>query len=61
MGGAILIVIVGLVILLLLTPAMRARAARRRDEIETAAHDAVVRRLEDEREKRARPRDDQGR
>lgn len=57
MGGAILIVLLGLVVIILITPALRARARRRRMQVQDAAHEAVVQRLDDHR-KRKRPSDD---
>jgi hypothetical protein len=55
MGGVILIVLVGLAVVILLTPAMRARARERRNEVAKAAEDAVVRRIEDHKEWRGGP------
>lgn len=49
MGGIIFIGLVVLAILVLLSPAIRERARRRRDEISDAAAEAVVKRLEDRR------------
>ena len=47
MGGVIFIGLVISAILVLLSPAMRERARRSRDEISDAAAEAVVKRLED--------------
>lgn len=58
MGGVILIGLLVLVIVILLTPAMRARAARKRDDVANTAHEAVVSRLEDHRKSRPRNPDD---
>ncbi|MEZ5939035.1 MAG: hypothetical protein R3C52_12595 [Hyphomonadaceae bacterium] len=55
MGGVILLGLIALAVVILITPAMRTRGERRRREIEKAAHDAVMRRLE--RRKALRPLD----
>ena len=58
MGGVILIGLLALVIVLLLTPALRARAVRKRDDVANAAHEAVISRLEDHRKPKPRNPDD---
>lgn len=57
MGGLILVFLLALVVVILLTPALRERARKRRDEVAEAAHEAVIRRLDDHR-KRPRSKDD---
>ncbi|HEX5006610.1 MAG TPA: hypothetical protein VFV70_05825 [Hyphomonadaceae bacterium] len=53
MGGIILIALLALLIVILITPAIRARAANaRREKGEPTAHDAVVSRLEDHRRRK---------
>ncbi len=56
MGVAILIFIVALIVVILITPAMRERERKRRDAIKDTVHEAVVRRLDDHR----RQREEQG-
>lgn len=62
MGGFILIGLLALLILLLLTPAIRARlggnATPQREEGEESPHEVVVRRLDDHRARKNTPRDD---
>lgn len=48
MGGVILFGIFVVVVALLLAPALRARAQARRESRSQAAHDEVVRRLDDQ-------------
>lgn len=57
MGGLILAFLLGVVVVILVTPALRARARARRERVQDAAHEAVIRRLDDHR-KRRRPGDD---
>ena len=52
MGGIILIALMALLIVILITPAVRARTKDRRDEADRTAHDAVVSRLEDHRRRK---------
>ena len=56
MGGIILIALVALVIVILITPAIRSRTKQKRNEVEQTAHEAVVSRLEDHR-RRKQPAD----
>lgn len=59
MGGIILFGLFVLVIVALISPALRARAQSRRDERRRAAHEEVVRRLDDQsRSIRDRSEDD---
>lgn len=58
MGGVILVFLLGLAIVILVTPALRARARERRDEVAKSAHDAVISRLEDHRKRKAQSADD---
>jgi hypothetical protein len=58
MGGVILIFLLGMAIVILLTPALQARGRKRRDEVARSAHEAVVSRLEDHRRKKSQPADD---
>jgi hypothetical protein len=57
MGGIILIGLVAIVIVILITPALRARAKEKRDEVAKTAHDAVVSRLEDHRRRKGQSAD----
>jgi hypothetical protein len=52
MGGMILVFLLILVVVILVTPALRTRARKQRDDVANAAHEAVVSRLEDHRRKR---------
>jgi len=53
MGGIILIVLLALLIVILITPAIRARTtSAKREDGEPTAHDAVISRLEDHRRRR---------
>ena len=52
MGGIILIGLVAILIVILITPAIRARTKQKRDEVDRTAHEAIVRRLEDHRRRR---------
>jgi type II secretory pathway pseudopilin PulG len=58
MGGVILVFLLAIAIVILVTPALRARARAKRDEVAKSAHDAVVSRLEDHRKRKAQPADD---
>jgi hypothetical protein len=58
MGGVILAGLVIVAVLLLLSPAMRARGLRRREEVEAAAAEAVLKRLEDGRPPSAGSKDE---
>jgi hypothetical protein len=51
MGGVILIILLGIAIVILVTPALRARGRKQRDDVAQTAHDAVISRLEDHRKK----------
>lgn len=57
MGLVIFIGLVALAILALLSPTLQRRALRRREDVERAAEDAVIRRLEDH-PRRRRGKDD---
>ena len=52
MGGIIFIGLLAIVIVILITPALRARAREKREQGEPTAHEAVVSRLEDHRRRR---------
>jgi hypothetical protein len=53
MGGIILVVLLALLIVILITPAIRARAAKgKRNAVDRTAHEAVVSRLEDHRRRK---------
>jgi hypothetical protein len=52
MGGIILIALMALLIVILITPAIRRRAKQKRDEGDPTAHEAVVSRLEDHRRRK---------
>jgi flagellar biosynthesis/type III secretory pathway M-ring protein FliF/YscJ len=56
MGGVILFFLFVAVLVILVSPAMRARGRQTRDEVERSAHEAVVRRLEDHRRQKAADR-----
>jgi len=58
MGGIILVFLLAMVIVILVTPALRARARKHRDSVAQSAHEAVISRLEDHRRKKAQPADD---
>lgn len=58
MGGLILILLLGVAVAILVTPALRARARKRREEVEQAAHEAVIQRLADHRKRRTSSSDD---
>jgi len=58
MGGVILVFLLAIAIVILVTPALRARARGKRDEVAKSDHDAVVSRLEDHRKRKAQPADD---
>jgi flagellar biosynthesis/type III secretory pathway M-ring protein FliF/YscJ len=58
MGGVILVFLIGLAIVILVTPALRARGRKQRDDVAQTAHDAVISRLEDHRKKKIQPADD---
>lgn len=52
MGGVILLFIVGLVVVILVTPALRERARKRMERDRDTVHEAVVRRLDDHRRRK---------
>jgi type II secretory pathway pseudopilin PulG len=52
MGGIILIGLVAILIVVLITPALRARTKEKREEADRTAHEAVVSRLEDHRRRK---------
>ena len=52
MGGIILIGLIAILIVLLITPAVRARAKERREAVDRTAHETVVSRLEDHRRRK---------
>lgn len=58
MGAVVLALLLGIAIVILITPALRARGRKQRDEVAQTAHEAVVSRLEDHRKKKAQPADD---
>jgi hypothetical protein len=58
MGGVILVFLLAIAIVILVTPALRARAREKRDDVAKTAHDAVISRLEDHRKRKAQPADD---
>lgn len=51
MGGVILFGLFVVLLVVLVTPALRARAAARREDRRQAAHDEVVRQLDDHRKR----------
>lgn len=57
MGGVILVFILAMLVVILLTPALRARAKEKRETVDGSAHEAVVSRLEDHRRRRNDPAD----
>jgi hypothetical protein len=57
MGGVILVFLVALAIVILITPALRARGRKQRDDVARTAHEAVVSRLEDHRRRKAQADD----
>lgn len=58
MGGIILVFLLGLAIVILVTPALRARAREKRDDVAKSAHDAVISRLEDHRKRKTQSADE---
>ncbi|HEY7800123.1 MAG TPA: hypothetical protein VIA80_15250 [Hyphomonadaceae bacterium] len=52
MGGIILVGLIAVLIVILITPALRARAKVKRSEVDHTAHEAVVSRLEDHRRRK---------
>jgi hypothetical protein len=58
MGGIILVLLLGVAIVILLTPALRARGRKQRDDVAETAHEAVVKRLDDHRKRRSTSEDD---
>ena len=62
MGGVVLLFLLALLIVLLLTPAIRARfgrlPSRPRDEEDGSPHEVVVRQLDDHRARKNTPRDE---
>ena len=58
MGGVILIFLMAILIVILVTPAIRAHVeSKRRQATDQSAHDAVISRLEDHRKRRNQPGD----
>lgn len=49
MGLVIFVLLVGIVVAILLTPALQERARKRREALKDTVHEAVVRRLDDHR------------
>lgn len=61
MGGVIFVFLLALVIVILVTPALRARLSRQRppsEPREETPHEVVIRRLDDHRARKNTPRDD---
>jgi FtsZ-interacting cell division protein ZipA len=58
MGGVILVFLLAIAIVILVTPALRARAREKRDDVAKTAHDAVISRLEDHRKRKAQSADE---
>ena len=58
MGGIILVFLLAIAIVILVTPALRARAREKRGEVAKSAHDAVISRLEDHRRRKTQSADD---
>jgi len=58
MGGVILVFLLALAIVILVTPALRARGRKQRDDVAETAHEAVISRLEDHRKRKAQSADD---
>jgi len=58
MGGVILVFLLAMAIVILVTPALRARGRKNRDDVAQSAHDAVISRLEDHRARRKSRPDD---
>ena len=52
MGGIIFIGLLAILIVVLITPALRARAKEKRPEVDRTAHETVVSRLEDHRRRK---------
>lgn len=52
MGGIIFVGLLAIIIVILVTPALRARAREKREEVDRTAHEAVVSRLEDHRRRK---------
>jgi hypothetical protein len=52
MGGVILVGLLAVLIVILITPALRSRAKEKREEVDRTAHEAVVSRLEDHRRRK---------
>lgn len=52
MGGFILVFLLILVVVILVTPALRNRGRQQRDDVARTAHEAVVSKLEDHRKRR---------
>jgi hypothetical protein len=52
MGGIILVALIAVLIVILIRPALRARAKEKREEADRTAHEAVVSRLEDHRRRK---------
>ena len=58
MGGIILVFLLAIAIVILVTPALCARAREKRDEVAKSAHDAVISRLEDHRKRKTQSADE---
>ena len=52
MGGIILVGLLAILIVVLITPALRARAKEKREAVDRTEHEAVVSRLEDHRRRK---------
>ena len=57
MGGVILIGILSIIVVILVTPALQARARLKRESVDRTGHETVVSRLEDHRRRRNEPAD----
>jgi hypothetical protein len=55
MGGIVLVFLLAMVVVILVTPALRARAKERREAVDRTDHETVVSRLEDHRRRRNDP------
>jgi flagellar biosynthesis/type III secretory pathway M-ring protein FliF/YscJ len=52
MGGVIFVFLILMVIVILVTPALRNRGRKQRDDLAQTAHEAVISKLEDHRKRR---------
>jgi type II secretory pathway pseudopilin PulG len=57
MGGVILVFLVAIAVVILVTPALRTRGRRERDQAAKTAHETVISRLEDHRKRKNQPAD----